>query len=267
MVLSVADETMPPSQDHSSSSVSSPVSALSSSASLEEVYRHVMTPQLFGFYDLLVESADDATTSRFTVAYQFEKNVRDEKTNQKKNLKNLCLEVAAYPHTLPLSASSSIFVRCDTNRMDIIKVLITGPAGTPYANGCYLFDVFIPPNFPNVPLQVKLSTTGSKNVEFNPNLFSDGNICLSLLNSTAARPEERWNPNTSTLLGVLVSIQSQILVKEPYFNEFAREEQYGTPEGTRISLDYNARVREASVIWAMLDQILHPSPCFKEVII
>ena len=30
------------------------------------------------------------------------------------------------------------------NRMDVLKVLIVGPEGTPYQNGCFEFDVFLP---------------------------------------------------------------------------------------------------------------------------
>lgn len=32
------------------------------------------------------------------------------------------------------------------------------------------------------------------------------------------RPEEMWNPATSSLLQVIISIQSLIFVNEPYFN-------------------------------------------------
>lgn len=34
------------------------------------------------------------------------------------------------------------------------------------------------------------------------------------------RPEEQWLPGKSTLLQVLVSIQSMILIEAPYFNEY-----------------------------------------------
>ena len=43
-----------------------------------------------------------------------------------------------------------------------------------------------------------------------------GKVCLSLLGTWAG---PGWNPAKSTLLQVLVSIQSLILVPDPYFNE------------------------------------------------
>ena len=55
-------------------------------------------------------------------------------------------------------------------------------------------------------------------MRFNPNLYNCGKVCLSLLGTWPGRPEEQWT-SQSTLLQVLVSIQSMILVELPYFNE------------------------------------------------
>nr|CAD7267850.1 unnamed protein product [Timema shepardi] len=65
---------------------------------------------------------------------------------------------------------------------------------------------------------------------------------------------------------VLVSIQSLILVPEPYFNEPGYERSRGTPSGNQSSREYNSNICQASVKWAMLEQIRNPCPCFKEVI-
>lgn len=66
-------------------------------------------------------------------------------------------------------------------------------------------------------------------------------------------------------LQVLVSVQSLILVAEPYFNEPGYERSRGTPSGTQSSREYDGNIRQATVKWAMLEQIRNPSPCFKEV--
>jgi len=42
---------------------------------------------------------------------------------------------------------------------------------------------------------------------------------LSLLNTFDGRAEERWQPKKSTIISVLVSIQSMILCSEPWRNE------------------------------------------------
>lgn len=64
---------------------------------------------------------------------------------------------------------------------------------------------------------------------------------------------------------MLVSVQSLILVAEPYFNEPGYERSRGTPSGTQSSREYDGNIRQATVKWAMLEQIRNPSPCFKEV--
>ena len=62
-------------------------------------------------------------------------------------------------------------------------------------------------------------TTGGGTVRFNPNLYNCGKVCLSLLGTWSGQDGETWNKDTSTFLQVLVSIQSLILVEDPYFNE------------------------------------------------
>lgn len=205
---------------------------------------------------------------RFTLSHHFESNVRMAGSDRghPARVKRLAQEAVTLSTSLPLSYSSSVFVRCDTDRLDIMKVLITGPADTPYANGCFEFDVYFPHDYPNSPMMINLETTGRHSVRFNPNLYNDGKVCLSVLNTWHGRPEEKWNAQTSSFLQVLVSIQSLILVSEPYFNEPGFERSRGTPSGNHSSREYNSNIYQACVKWAMLEQIRNPSPCFKDVI-
>ena len=62
------------------------------------------------------------------------------------------------------------------NYLCLWQVLITGPSETPYSNGCFLFDVFFPPDYPKGPMLVNLMTTGLGRVRFNPNLYNDGKV-------------------------------------------------------------------------------------------
>lgn len=48
-----------------------------------------------------------------------------------------------------------------------------------------------------------------------------------------------WDPSTSTILQVLVSIQGLVLNEKPYFNEAGYEKQVGTIEGEKNVLPYN----------------------------
>jgi baculoviral IAP repeat-containing protein 6 len=214
----------------------------------------------------MISEDDDGAGIRFTVPYHYEAQVR---TNWGRTfparLKRLAQESVTLSTSLPIAYGSTIFVRCDNDRLDVMKVLITGPSGTPYSNGCFEFDVFFPNEYPNSPMMINLETNGRQRVRFNPNLYTDGKVCLSILNTWHGRPEEKWNPQTSSLLPVLVAIQSLILNAEPYFNEPGYEKSRGTDQGERNCREYNVGIQIATVEWAMLDQLRHPSPCFKDV--
>ena len=118
--------------------------------------------------------------------------------------------------------------------------MITGPDDTPYANGCFLFDVNLPASYPQVAPKVQFLTTGGGRMRFNPNLYQCGKVCLSLLGTWQG---PGWVSGESTLLQVLVSIQSLILVPDPYFNEPGWERERGTPRGATNSSNYNRSIR------------------------
>ncbi|XP_064622207.1 baculoviral IAP repeat-containing protein 6-like isoform X2 [Lineus longissimus] len=238
--------------------------AESSDFTLAERYMEIMREEQFDTFEIVQE---DEGIIRFTMSHHYESNIKTAgDINNPARARRLAQEAVTLSTSLPLSASSSVFVRCDEDRLDVMKVLITGPSETPYANGCFEFDVYFPPDYPNAPPLVNLETTGNHTVRFNPNLYNDGKVCLSILNTWHGRPEEKWNSQTSSFLQVLVSIQSLILVSEPYFNEPGYERSRGTPSGTASSREYDSNIRQASVKWAMLEQFRNPSPCFRDVI-
>ena len=61
---------------------------------------------------------------------------------------------------------------------------------------------------------MRLMTTGGGKVRFNPNLYRDGKVCLSILGTWAG---PGWSPAQS-LSSVLLSIQS-LMNARPYHNE------------------------------------------------
>ncbi len=181
-------------------------------------------------------------------------------------IKKISKELATYHNSLPLNFSSSVFVRYDENNVQLIKAMIIGPKDTPYENGCFIFDIFIPNNYPYSPPKVNLETTGYGKVRFNPNLYNCGKVCLSLLGTWNGSEQEKWNKNTSTLLQVLVSIQSLIFVEDPYFNEPGYERDINTPIGKERSFSYNEKIRRYTVEYAINDMITHVSDEFKDVV-
>jgi len=127
--------------------------------------------------------------------------------------------------------------------------MIAGPEDTPYAGGLFEFDCLMPLEYPHRPPLLHLCTTGGGSVRFNPNLYNCGKVCLSLLGTWSGRPEEEWSPN-STLLQVIVSIQSMIFVELPYFNEPG----FGKANPTQpASVEYNKNISLQTVRWAMVE--------------
>ncbi|PON93171.1 Ubiquitin-fold modifier-conjugating enzyme [Trema orientale] len=110
----------------------------------------------------------------------------------------------------------TIYVRVYENRIDLLRAVIVGAAGTPYHDGLFFFDLAFPSDYPARPPMVQYRSHGMR---LNPNLYANGRVCLSLLNTWSGKKAEKWNPAESTVLQVLVSIQALVLNEKPFFNE------------------------------------------------
>jgi ubiquitin-protein ligase len=184
--------------------------------------------------------------------------------------RKLFKELAAYRNALPVEYGSSCFCRVINSRLDLLRVMITGPDGSPYANGCFFFDINLPASYPQVAPKVQFLTTGGGKIRFNPNLYNCGKVCLSLLGTWSG---PGWISGESTMLQVLISIQSLILVPDPYFNEPGWEASRGTLRGEAASKQYNGNIRRCTIdvaIKSHLTDILNkksPYPEFEAVMI
>jgi len=172
----------------------------------------------------------------------------------------------AAPNSLPVSLGSSILVRSDDEKSTLLKAVITGPEDTPYTGGVFEFDIYFPNKYPAVPPKVSFRTTGGGTVRFNPNLYNCGKVCLSLLGTWEGAQGEQWNAETSTIIQVLISIQSLILCPEPYYNEPGFERSYGTTQGNAESNRYNEEVFKNSLKFAILGQLACPPEGFEEAV-
>ncbi|XP_028753525.1 putative ubiquitin-conjugating enzyme E2 38 [Neltuma alba] len=142
---------------------------------------------------------------------------------------NSCFKVISKEwRILQENLPESIFVRVSETRFDLLRAAIVGAAGTPYHDGVFVFDIAVMATYPEEPPKVHYRSYGHR---INPNLYSDGSVCLSLLNTWMGRRSERWNPKQSTLLQVLLSLQSLVLNEKPYFNEPGRK-YFGTEKSS-----------------------------------
>ena len=165
---------------------------------------------------------------------------------------------------LPLTLSNAAFVRYDESNMDFLRALLFGAEGTPYAHGCFLFDIFMG-DYPTSPPKVNLITTGRDTVRFNPNLYANGYVCLSLLGTWGGQGCETWSAK-SNITQVLVSIQSLVMSEDVYGNEPGYEAAAKTPEGKLLNEGYCNIVKYANIKFAMIEQINNPPQGFERVV-
>ena len=128
-----------------------------------------------------------------------------------------------------------IFIFPDENDILKVQAVISGPDNTPYQGGFFHFFIKFPSDYPVKPPKVKLLTTGQNQIRFNPNLYKNGMVCLSIL-GTWTGPQ--WSPAQS-LSSVLLSIQS-LMNEKPYFNEpgFHREKFAGDAQRYNDTVQY-----------------------------
>lgn len=138
--------------------------------------------------------------------HYFSSLIQTKSTPPQAKLVRLAQELADMSTALPIEHTNSIYMRCDTDRVDVMRAIIMGSSGTPYGHGAFVFDIYFDDKYPQGPPQVKLVTTGTSRVRFNPNLYADGKVCLSLLGTWRGQAGENWDPKLSTLLQVLISI-------------------------------------------------------------
>ena len=150
----------------------------------------------------------------------------------------------------------SIYVRTYENRIDLLRAVIVGASGTPYHDGLFFFDFFFSPQYPNKPPYVHYKSFG---LRVNPNLYSNGRICLSILNTWVG---PSWQPNESTVLQVLVSLQGLVLNEKPYYNE----PMLIPPIFDRLSRKYNEDVFVLSCK-TMVHLLRRPPKNFEEFVV
>ena len=170
--------------------------------------------------------------------------------------------------------NSGIYFNVNEECTEKVQLLFVGNEDTPYEYGYYLFELTYPDNYPMVPPKMKYYTQGCFNnpkaklfnVRFNPNLYTNGKVCLSMLNTWNG---PGWVP-TNTISNVIVAVQALVLNNFPLQNEpgyeFAQDEELDK---------YNDIIKFSNYKIALLDilnnifkdKVREKFSCFKEKII
>lgn len=121
----------------------------------------------------------------------------------------------------PLTSHGIYYIHDDQNIMKGYACIM-GPSDTLYSNGAYLFTFDFPSEYPFKPPNVKYMTNDGK-TRFHPNLYRNGKVCLSILNTWKG---EQWTSCQSikTILLALVTLfHNKPLLCEPGFKESHRD--------------------------------------------
>merc|ERR1712173_575405 len=173
-------------------------------------------------------------------------------------------------------SNGSMFVRFDESNPRFLQAMLIGLKGTPYFNGCFLFDIYLPDEYPVKPCKVKHVSNGAQLCHanngpggFSPNLHqSSGKVCLSLLGTWSG---PGWEAGKSNVYQVISTLLLMVFGAEhPYY----MEPSYGGWEGTvqgrteheRRVVDYDEEVIYHNCKYAMLETMKAPYPGFEEVI-
>jgi len=151
---------------------------------------------------------------------------------------------------------SGIYWHIDEENIQKIWVVITGQEGTPYEDAPFFFEFTYTDNFPLMPPTGKFCTTDGR-TRFNPNLYVDGKICLSIL-GTWSGPS--WTPVMTTKT-ILMSIIALVMTNEPVKNE------PGWEKASKEDIDsYNLVVEYRSLQVGIIDQINNCPELFKPLL-
>ncbi|KAF9893124.1 hypothetical protein FE257_012535 [Aspergillus nanangensis] len=168
---------------------------------------------------------------------------------------------------LQSSLPPGIFFRSWESRMDLARVLILGPQGTPYEHAPFVIDFYFPADFPTHPPRASFHSWTNGQGPVNPNLYENGRICLSILGTWHTKnPAESWSAAHSTVLQILVSIMGLVLVKEPFYNEAGYETLAAEGDRRVESVQYTEKT------FLMTRQFIHhalknPVSDFEDIII
>lgn len=148
-----------------------------------------------------------------------------------------------------------IYIYIDESDIQHFKTLIIGPAGTPYEDGFYLFDIKISNEYPFKPPSVKFETIDTK-IRFNPNFYENGKVCLSVL-GTWAGPSWTSSMNIANILQILRMTMTEV----PKHNEPGYENDNSTETN-----NYTEIVRFNNYNFAILYQLNNYQGIFTNVI-
>ena len=113
-----------------------------------------------------------------------------------------------------IKESTEMYIDMKEDNMKQFKIMFFGPKDSVFHNGIFLFQFEIPDNYPFDVPKVTFLTGGIVNGRMHPNLYKEGKVCLSILNTWG---NKEWSP-LLTIEKVILTIKG-ILDNNPLSHE------------------------------------------------
>jgi len=121
----------------------------------------------------------------------------------------------------PLTGDGIYYIHDEDNMLRGYAMII-GPEETIYEDGFFFFEIKIPYNYPYAPPKVIFNTQGD-NIRFHPNLYRNGKVCLSILNTWKGEQWTSCQTLRSVLLTLVTLLHNKPLLNEPGISENHRD--------------------------------------------
>lgn len=160
-------------------------------------------------------------------------------------LKRVITDIKEYLQEKP----ENTFIYYNEVNLFIIYLLIIGLENTPYEDGFYFFKVVFTDDYPYKPPNVTFLTT-TPYTRFNPNLYENGKVCLSIL-GTWDGPQ--WS-SILTLRSLVLTLQS-IFTENPLKNEIY---YYNENTSSEKNINYNKIIQYYNWSVAIIEMLKKP---------
>ena len=121
----------------------------------------------------------------------------------------------------PLNNQGIYYIH-DTDNLYKGYCLVIGPQDTIYAHGFYFFELEFPKDYPFSPPKLTY-LTNNHNIRFNPNLYKNGKVCISILNTWHGPQWTSCQTISSVLLSLIMLLHNKALTNEPGIKETHRD--------------------------------------------
>ena len=121
----------------------------------------------------------------------------------------------------PLTNNGIYYVHSESNMYKGYAMII-GPPDSPYEDGFYFFEFDFPKDYPFSPPVLKYCTNDGI-TRFNPNLYRNGKVCVSVLNTWRGEQWTSCQTIRSILMTLVTLFVNNPLLNEPGFTEKMKE--------------------------------------------